>query len=133
MKILLNGVECADKYVYFDGHVIPVTADGVNIEGWHSHHQLDFAPHIAALSDPAVRDGLPGSPEDWQNCDAHVRVTEEQLAIAFSNGRESGAAPIDHARLGPYARLAFRLTSHFRRKSGTANASASSRTSITSA
>ena len=58
MKILLKDVQCGERYVYFDGYVIPVTADGVNIEGWHSHHQLDFVPQIAALADSEIRDGL---------------------------------------------------------------------------
>ncbi len=67
MKIILKGVQCGEKYVYFDGYVIPVTADGITIEGWHSHHQLDFVPQVAALSDADVRDGLICSREYWQS------------------------------------------------------------------
>ena len=67
MKIVLKGVQCGENYVYFDGYVIPVTADGINIEGWHSHHQLDFVPQVAALSGSEVRDGLLCSPEYWQS------------------------------------------------------------------
>ena len=55
MKILLKEVQCGEQYVYFDGYVIPVTADGVNIEGWHAHHQLDFVPQTRGhvrLGDP---------------------------------------------------------------------------------
>jgi hypothetical protein len=67
MKIFLKGVQCGDKYVYFDGYVIPATAGGVTIEGWHPHHQLDFVPQVAALSDTEIRDGLLCSPEYWQS------------------------------------------------------------------
>jgi hypothetical protein len=66
MKILLKEVQCGEQYVYFDGYVIPLTADGVEIEGWHSHHQLDFVPQVAALSDSEICDGLRCSTEYWQ-------------------------------------------------------------------
>lgn len=42
-------------------------ADGITIEGWHSYHQLEFVPQIAALSDSEIRDGLLCSPEYWQS------------------------------------------------------------------
>jgi hypothetical protein len=67
MKILLKGVECGEQYVYFDGFVIPVTADGITMEGWHSHHQLDFVPQVAALSDSEICDGLLSSTKYWQS------------------------------------------------------------------
>jgi hypothetical protein len=67
MKILLKGVECGEQYVYFDGYVIPVTADGITIEGWHSHHQLDFVPQVAALSDSEICDGLLCATAYWQS------------------------------------------------------------------
>ena len=67
MKILLKGVECGEQYVYFDGYVIPVTADGITMEGWHSHHDLDFVPQLAASSDAEVRDALLCSREYWQS------------------------------------------------------------------
>jgi len=31
-KILLKGVRRGEMYVYFDGYVIPVSADGITIE-----------------------------------------------------------------------------------------------------
>ncbi len=67
MKILLKGVRCGEQYVYFDGYVIPVNADGITLEGWHSYHDLDFVPQIAALTDSEIRDGLLGSPKYWQS------------------------------------------------------------------
>lgn len=67
MKILLKEVQVGGKYVYFDGYVISATADGLAIEGWHSHHDLGFVPQVAAIHDPAVRDGLLSSREYWQS------------------------------------------------------------------
>jgi len=66
MKILLKGVQCGEQYVCLDGYVIPVTADGVTIEGWHSYHDFDFVPQVAALTDSRVRDDLLCSREYWQ-------------------------------------------------------------------
>jgi hypothetical protein len=81
MKILLKEVRCGEQYVYFDGYVIPVTAGGVNIAGWHSDHQLDFVPQIAALSDAEIRDGLLCSPEYWQS----NRVEQRRSAAEWSH------------------------------------------------
>jgi hypothetical protein len=67
MKILLEGFEPGERYVYFDGHVIPTTAEGVTVEGMHSRHALDFVPQVAALTDPGVRERLLGSREYWQS------------------------------------------------------------------
>src|SRR5207247_882379 len=58
MKILLKGLLPGEKYVYLDGWVIPTNAKGVHIEGWHSQHDLDFVPQMAALEDLRVRTGL---------------------------------------------------------------------------
>ena len=66
MKILLKGVQCGEKVIYFDGYVIPVSVDGVTVEGWQSHHRLDFVPQLAAVSDYEVRGSLLCSPEYWQ-------------------------------------------------------------------
>lgn len=67
MKILLKVVESGEQYVYLDGYVIPTTAGGVSIEGWHSQHDLDLVPQVAALTDPEVRDRLLCSREYWQS------------------------------------------------------------------
>jgi hypothetical protein len=67
MKILLTRVQCGEQYVYFDGFVIPVTANAITIEGWHFHHRLDFVPQVAALSDSELYDGLLCSTEYWQS------------------------------------------------------------------
>jgi hypothetical protein len=65
MKILLKGVRAGEKYVYLDGWVIPANAAGVRIEGWHSQHDLDFVPQLAALEDPEVQTGLLSAREYW--------------------------------------------------------------------
>lgn len=67
MKILLKRVQLREQYVYFDGYVIPTTAEGITIEGWHSHHALNFVPQIAALMESEIRDGLLCSREYWQS------------------------------------------------------------------
>jgi hypothetical protein len=67
MKILLKPVKPGELYVYLDGYVIPTTSDGVTIEGWHSHHNLEFVPHVAAMNDPAIRDDVLCSREYWQS------------------------------------------------------------------
>jgi hypothetical protein len=65
MKILLKGVKPGERYVYLDGWVIPTAAKSVRIEGWHSRHDLDFVPQVAALDDPKVRIELLASEEYW--------------------------------------------------------------------
>jgi len=65
MTILLKGIRRGQKYVYLDGWIIPTNADGVNIEGWHSRHDLGFVPQVAALEDPKVRTGLLSLRKYW--------------------------------------------------------------------
>jgi len=65
-KILLKGVEPGELYVYLDGYVIPTTAKGVAIEGWHSHHELDFVPQVAAMDNSDIRNDLLFSRDYWQ-------------------------------------------------------------------
>jgi hypothetical protein len=65
MKILLKGILLGEKYVYLDGWVISTNAESVSVEGWHSQHDLEFVPQIAALEDPGVRTGLLSSKEYW--------------------------------------------------------------------
>jgi hypothetical protein len=65
MKILLKGIRPGEKYVYLDGWVIPTNAEGIRIDGWHSQHDLDFVPQMAALEDPEVRTGLLSAKEYW--------------------------------------------------------------------
>jgi hypothetical protein len=66
MKILLKGVQPGGQYVYLDGWVISRKANGVHIEGWHSRHDLDFVPQVAALEDPGIRTELLASRSYWQ-------------------------------------------------------------------
>lgn len=67
MKILLNDVVPGEQYVYLDGYVIPTDAEGLSIEGWHAHHDLEFIPQIAALTETDIRDNLLCSIEYWQS------------------------------------------------------------------
>jgi hypothetical protein len=67
MKIFLKRVQRGKIYVYFDGYVVPVTADGIEIEGSHARHELDFVPQIEAMSDQRVFDGVLCSREYWQS------------------------------------------------------------------
>jgi hypothetical protein len=66
MKMLLKEVEPGEQYVYFDGFVIPTTASGITIEGWHSNHDLDVVPQIAALRGDEVWDLRLCSLQWWQ-------------------------------------------------------------------
>jgi hypothetical protein len=65
MKILLKGIKPDQQFVYLDGWVIPTTANHVRIEGWHSQHNLEFVPQVAALHDPEIRTSLLSSREYW--------------------------------------------------------------------
>jgi hypothetical protein len=67
MKILLKGIQRSQQYVYLDGWVIPTTAQGVHIEGWHSQHDLDLVPHVVALSKPKLQASLLSSREYWMS------------------------------------------------------------------
>jgi hypothetical protein len=67
MKILLKDIRPGDQYVYFDGWVVPTTAERINFEGWHSRHDLEFVPHVCALHDPEVCTGLLSSREYWES------------------------------------------------------------------
>jgi hypothetical protein len=73
VKFLLKDVNCGEQYVYFDGYIIPVTTDGINIEGWHSHHQLDFVSQVAALAGSEICDDLLRSAENWRSNRAEVQ------------------------------------------------------------
>lgn len=67
MQILLAEIRAGEQYVYFDGSVFAVTEPGVDLMGWHSRHQLDFIPQVAALRDPEIRTGILASPDYWRS------------------------------------------------------------------
>jgi hypothetical protein len=67
MKILLQSIRLGEQYVYLDGWVIPTTAGEINIEGWHSQHNLNSVPQVAALNDPEIGSGLLSSPAYWES------------------------------------------------------------------
>jgi hypothetical protein len=66
MKELLAEVEVGKKYVCLDGAIIPADADAVQFEGWHSRHDLDFVPQVAALEDRSVITDLLSSTKYWR-------------------------------------------------------------------
>lgn len=67
MKVLLKHVELGKQYVCLDGFFIPTDAPGVEIEGWHSQHSLDYVPQVAALDDYFVMENILSSEEYWRS------------------------------------------------------------------
>jgi hypothetical protein len=65
MKEILAGIEVGKSYVCLDGYVIPVDAEGVNIEGWMSKHNFDFVPQVKALEDRSIIDNYLSNSEYW--------------------------------------------------------------------
>jgi hypothetical protein len=65
MQILLRDIEPGKQYVYLDGWVIRIDAEDIQIEGWHSRHELEVVPQVAALGDSRLRLEMLGSPEYW--------------------------------------------------------------------
>lgn len=66
MQELLSDVEVGGRYVCLDGLFIPVDAAGVEFEGWHSRHDFDFIPQVAALNDPSIIDSILANQAYWQ-------------------------------------------------------------------
>lgn len=52
--------------VCLDGLIIPSDAQGIRFEGWHSEHDLDFVPQVAAIEDESVLEEVLGNPEYWR-------------------------------------------------------------------
>ena len=66
MKEFLAEVEVGGNYVCLDGTVISVEAAVLSFDGWHSHHDLDYVPHVAALEDRAIVQQVLSNREYWQ-------------------------------------------------------------------
>ncbi|MGH7170711.1 MAG: hypothetical protein ACRELG_10570 [Gemmataceae bacterium] len=66
MKELLADVEVDRRYVCFDGAIIPVDAGGLVFDGWHSHHDLEYVPQVAALQDPSIVQQVLSNRGYWQ-------------------------------------------------------------------
>jgi hypothetical protein len=75
-KILLKGVRPGLEYVYLDGWVVPTTAEGVRLDGWHSRHDLPFVPQVAALTDPGVQKSVLSNKQYWRST---AREESEQV------------------------------------------------------
>lgn len=67
MKALLAHVEVGKQYVCLDGLFIPTDAEGVQFEGWHAKHDLDFVPQVAALDDYFVTENILSNEEYWRS------------------------------------------------------------------
>lgn len=67
MKAYLAGVTVGSQYVALDGYVIATDSDSIEFDGWRSHHQLDFVPHVAALTDGSIIDELLSNVEYWES------------------------------------------------------------------
>jgi len=65
MEELHADVRLGQRYVVFDGRFVPADAPGIDFEGWHARHRLDFVPQVAALTDPSVKDDILSNPEYW--------------------------------------------------------------------
>jgi hypothetical protein len=66
MKELLADVKVGTTYVWLDGAIIPADAGAVHFEGWHSRHDLDFVPQVAALDDRSVLTDVLSSTDYWR-------------------------------------------------------------------
>ena len=51
LREMHEDLEVGRRYVYFDGLIVPVDADGIHGEGLHAEHDLDYVPQVAALRD----------------------------------------------------------------------------------
>ena len=67
MTIFLDCLELGQRYVYLDGYVIPVDADEVSFEGFHSSHHLRVVPQVEGLRDPVILRDLLGNPKYWRD------------------------------------------------------------------
>jgi hypothetical protein len=89
MKFLHKGVRTGGKYVYFDGYVVPATAEGIAVEGSHARHDLDYVPQVAALTDPEIMNDLLCSHEYWQS----NRIEREESEQGGSSESSSADPP----------------------------------------
>lgn len=58
-------LEAGQRYVYFDGLLIPADAAKVVATGWHAAHELPYVPQVAAMTDDRVRDDVLASNAYW--------------------------------------------------------------------
>ena len=67
MQALLSKVKVGKQYVCLDGYIIPTDAPRMRFRGWHSEHDLEFVPQVAALDDYFVMENILSSVEYWQS------------------------------------------------------------------
>lgn len=67
MRALLAHVEVGKQYVCLDGRFIPTDEQGLQFEGWHAKHDLDFIPQVMALNDYFVMENILSNEEYWQS------------------------------------------------------------------
>jgi hypothetical protein len=66
MKRLMRNVEVGCKYVSLDGAFFSAQAAPLNFDGWHSHHDLDYVPQVAALKDRRILEKILANREYWE-------------------------------------------------------------------
>jgi hypothetical protein len=66
MQELHADLELGKQYVYLDGLFISTDAGGLNFQGWHSNHCLDFVPQVKACEDYFVTEEILGNREYWR-------------------------------------------------------------------
>jgi hypothetical protein len=71
MQAILSNVEIGKQYVCLDGLIIPTDASRVRFQGWHSEHDLEFVPHVAALDDYFVMENILCNRDYWQSRAIH--------------------------------------------------------------
>jgi hypothetical protein len=65
MQELHAEVELGQQYVCLDGLFIPANANGVEFQGWHSEHRLDFVPQVKACEDYFVKEEILANRDYW--------------------------------------------------------------------
>lgn len=65
MQALHSNIELGKQYVCLDGLFISTDEPGVDFDGWHSRHQLDFVPHVKACEDYLVMEEILSNREYW--------------------------------------------------------------------
>ncbi len=66
MTILLKPLQVGKEYIYFDGEYFPTDAPGINLDGLHAHHDLDFVPQVEAMRNPEARQTILSNKAYWE-------------------------------------------------------------------
>ena len=64
MRVLTKDLVLGQEYVYLDGYILPLDAQGT-FDGWAARHEFDVLPQVAALDDPQILASTVGSKSYW--------------------------------------------------------------------